>query len=197
MTTSTLSLQSKQGSTNDIELGAIHSPNINGRSYQTSFADQINGKSEIQLNGEDFILLGVNSPNPRFNNLSKKGTQQVFAYKKPTEDKESSEFHELGGNLFASAILSLFPMGHLLDQFKHIIEMAHKAKEETGTKLGFTFTQNIDPKAAINPNKAFLPTSPFYIAAPAAPSLWDRVRKESAEIQEKKKKKVGKGLGSF
>jgi hypothetical protein len=197
MTTSTLSLQSMQGSTNDVELNKSHKASINGRTYQTSFAEQISGKSQIELNGEDFVLLGLNSPNPRFANNNKKGTQSVVAYKKAKEDKGANELKEIGGGLFASAMLALLPMGELLEQFKTIMEMAHKSKEESGTKIGFTFTQNIDPKAAINPNKSFLPSSPFNAPSTPTPSLWDRVRKESKELKEKNKKKKSKGLGSF
>lgn len=191
MTTSTLTLQN--GSNNDLTNNTI----INGRTYTNSFADKINGKTSIELNGEDFVLLGVSSPAPKFANTKAKGTQQVFAYRKPTESKESNELQEISGNMLASSILALLPMGHLLEQFKTIMEMAHKSREESGTKIGISYTQNINPNAAIKPNEAFLPHSPFRIEPPKAPSLWDRVKKEAAQLNETKKKKKAAGLGSF
>lgn len=193
MTTSTLTLQNGTSNTNDL----TNKTTVNGRTYTNSFADQINGKTGIELNGEDFVLLGVSSPAPKFANTKAKGTKQLFAYKKPNESKESNELQEMGGNMLASSILALLPMGHLLEQFKTIMEMAHKSREESGTKIGINYTQNINPNAAIKPNEAFLPHSPFRIEPPKAPSLWDRVKKEAAQLNETKKKKKAAGLGSF
>lgn len=197
MTTSTLSRPDIKVSTNNNDLNNLSPTIINGRAFQSNFAEQINGKTSIELNGEDFILLGVNSPNPKFQNNMPKGTQNIVAYKKPHEEKGAQEVNEMGGSVLATSILALLPMGHLLEQFKHIMEMANKTQEENGTKVRFTYTQNINPNAAIKPNEAFLPTSPFRIEPPKAPSLWDRVRKEAAELKEAKKKKKAKGLGSY
>lgn len=197
MTTATLSNPEVKVPTNNIDLDNMSPTIINGRLFKSTFAEKINGKNSIELNGEDFILLGVNSPNPKFQNNNPKGTQSVVAYKKPNENKNAEEVNEMGGNILATSILALLPMGHLLEQFKHIMEMANKTQEENGTKVKFTYTENINPNAAIKPNEAFLPTSPFRIEPPKAPSLWDRVRKEAAQLKEAKKKKKAKGLGSY
>lgn len=191
MTNATLTLQNVKGSTNGIELNERTS--INGKTYRSSFAEQMNGKTEIQLNGEDFVLLGLNSPNPRFkpNNRIGMGMQNIMAYKKPEEKEGANEFNEMSGSLLASLFFAVLPGGHMLEQLKHAVEMSSKLTEESGTKIGIKVSAtNVNPVDAINPNKAFLPMTPFYNPKPSPmESLWTQSRRNAIDLADKEKKK--------
>lgn len=196
----TLTLQNNKGANNSVELSGIHSSVINNRSYNANFTEEIIGKNNLMVRGEEFVLIGLNgaSPSNRFNQQQTlRGNNEVIGYKAVKESKESDELKELTGTMMANAVLSLFPMGHLLEMFKHVGEMATKSTEENGQKVRFTMTTNIDPRDAINPNKSFLPKSPFYITPTPQLGLWDRVKKSADELESKKKKRKTKGLGKF
>jgi hypothetical protein len=181
--------------------------NLNNQSYsgniavpatQTGLETLANNKSSLDINGEEFVLLGVNSPNAKFTAQPTKSsaTTKLSVYKKANEPKEG-EIHESIFSAILPALFPLLPGGELLELLNHGRETFSKITEGKGQTITFTETKNINPVDAINPNKAFLPVTPFYIPTKPAPLLWDRVKKEATEIESKKRNKKSKGLGAY
>ena len=163
-----------------------------------SLRQQLGICSEIELNGEDFVILPVSGSTPSFNVRAHQrgmkiapGSTNATAYKveKHVEDEVQSTFA-------ASLLGALFPVVGILETIKHFVEVAHKMSEGNSTAIKITEVQNINPKDFINPNKSFIPSTPFAMAQRPTIELWQQKRSTEKEIEQKKNKKA-KGLGSF
>jgi len=197
MANSTLSLQthgSKAQFTNAEKMAATILNANGGMSLQ----HQANISNSIELNGEDFILLPVSGRAPRFSLANTQrgmkpapGSTTIHAFKaeKETENEVSSAFA-------ASLFGALFPVSGILETIKHFVEVTHKMSEGNSRNIKFTETQNINPKDVINPNKSFLPHTPFFMPNKPTLELWQKKKQTLKDVEEKKKKKI-KGLGSF
>ena len=202
MTNATLSIQN---SGNKTELTnsekALARSSMRGNTASLSLGQRSSISNILELNGEDFVILPVNGKSPNFNspNIQRgsignlkpaPGSTKLTAYK--AEKETSNEFESA---LSASLLSSLFPLGGLLESFKHLLEGAHKLSENQSRSMTLSETQNINIKDSLNPNKAFLPSSPFVIQSKPVMELWQKKRASITEA-EKKKKKL-KGLGSY
>ena len=199
MTNATLSLQSN-GNKTDFTSSEKKSANLFGMgANHLSLKQQASISDKVELNGEDFVLLPVSGCTPNFNlrmpqvgNMKPApGSTKIIAYK--AEKHVENEVH----STFATSLFSaLFPVGGILEMMKHFVEVTHKLSEGNSTSLKLTEVQNINPIAAINPNKSFVPMTPFAANKFSSLELWQQKRQESKDDAEKKKKRI-KGLGSF
>lgn len=147
------------------------------------------GQNQIEINGEDFVFMGVNSPMAR---IQQHNPRNIVGYK--VQHKEESETAEVAEHVGSSLLLSLLPMGGLLHALEQIMRTATTAVSENVNKVEISMARNINPVDAINPSRAFLPSSPFYAPKKPEPSLWDRSKLMAQEMSKKKKAKQ-KGLG--
>lgn len=163
-----------------------------------SLRQQVGMSNEIELNGEDFVILPVSGRNPSFNARTPQrgmraapGSTNVTAYK-----AEKHVENEVQSTFATSLFGALFPVGGILETIKHFVEVTHKMNEGNSKAIKVSEVQNINPKDVINPNKAFMPSTPFAIAQRPTMELWQQKRASAKELEQKKKKKA-KGLGSF
>lgn len=202
MTNATLSIQNSGNKTEltNSEKALARSP-MRGNTAGLSLGQRSNLSNTLELNGEDFVILSVNGKSPNFNsaNIQRSpitnlkpapGSTKLTAYN--AEKETSNEFESV---VCASLLSALFPMGGLLESFKHLLEGAHKLSENQSRSMTLSETQNINIRDSINPNKSFLPSSPFVMQSKPVMELWQKKRASLTEAEKKKQKQ--KGLGSY
>ena len=198
MTNATLSLQSHGNKAEMTNAEKRATTILGANSGNGSLRQQVGISSEIELNGEDFVILPVSGRTPSFNVRTPQrgmkiapGSTNITAYK--AEKHVENEVH----STFATSLFgALFPVAGILEAIKHFVEVAHKMSEGNSTAIKITEVQNINPKDFINPNKSFIPSTPFAMAQRPTIELWQQKRATEKEIEQKKNKKA-KGLGSF
>lgn len=199
MTNATLSLQSN-GNKTDFTSAEKKSSNFFGMGgNHLSLKQQASISNKIELNGEDFVLLPISGRNPNFNLRAPQvgnmrlapGSIKVIAYK-----VEKHVENEVQSTFATSLFSALFPVGGILEMMKHFVEVSHKMSEGNSTSIKLTEVQNINPLMAINPNKSFIPVTPFTMNKSSPLELWQQKRQRSKDESEKKKKRT-KGLGFF
>ena len=158
----------------------------------------------------EFVLVGVNSmsakftppkPQPQydFGKMGKRSATSQYTLVRNAE-VEKAGVHDVVADAVGGAIFgALFPGLELIEMLNHGRESFEKINEGLNKNITIQETKNINPVDAINPSKAFLPVTPFYVPTKPEPLLWDRVRAEKIEKTEKAKKqnKRKTGLGSF
>lgn len=172
----------------------------NTQNFNASLKQKIDSNNQLELNGEDFVILPASGRSPNFaprptpqNSFLKPAPGSMRAVAVKAKDEEVT--NEAQSVIASSLLTALFPF---LDHIKTIMEAGHELSESMSQKITLTETQNINVKDAIDPAKSFLPNSPFELPKKPQMDLWQAKRANmSKEEEDKKKKKKAKGLGSF
>lgn len=194
MSNSKVSIQFNNNKLNTTTQENLESTFINRQTL--SLHDKLGASDSIELNGEEFVILPVNGRNPAFASLARPkpapGSHRVSAFKKSNHTE-----NEIESAASMALIGALFPISGILEHLKHMSEVVHKLQEDSGRLIHLSSTQNINPKAALDPNKAHLPTTPFAMPLKPMPEMWQQKRQKMQEELESKKKKKVKGLSGF
>lgn len=168
---------------------------------------QLMNNLSLDIDEGEFVLVGANSltakftppkPQPQFD-YGRMGRRSATSINTLVRKHEESKEDVVMESLFSPILSAVFPGMHLLEMLNHGREAFEKINEGVNKNINIQETKNINPVDAINPSKAFLPVTPFYMPQKPEPLLWERVRNErlSKEEENKKKKTKRMGLGSF
>lgn len=157
---------------------------------------------EVEINNEaGFILLPAIGINPYLYlqpNLQSGQSKniKVEAYK-AAPDSGNQFAASSGAFLAATLIPGLGLLAHLFEGVNAIREFSENVLEDAGRKVvviqgALDNSININPRDSLNPNVAFLPTTPFSLSMKPEIEFWKQKRiKKDEENEEVKKLKKG------
>lgn len=157
----TISMQMGRNSNNlDPTLNESRQNVVNG--VRVNSSEKLAMASEIELNGENFVLLSMNGNRSNLSgNRYDRPNLKPGVYKTTAMSVSKETDNEVEG-AFATALLgALFPVAGLMEHFKHFAEGVHKLNGDASRKIEIETRINPVRPTTINgePRQAFAPMS--------------------------------------
>lgn len=145
-------------------------------------AQKLEMSSEIEVNGENFVLLSMNGNRANMSNRYDRPNLKPGVYK-TTAFNASKESDNEVESTFATALLgALFPVAGLMEHFKHFAEGVHKLNGDASRKIEIETRVNPVRPQTMNgeARQAFAPMS-FLTPMEEDFENWKRKKKKEKE----------------